>query len=66
MWTLESLLEGVGYGSRFNVDADRDEFCKFLKDKVQCGQYFIDPMLAHARLAAACITLLKGYNPSRK
>jgi hypothetical protein len=63
MWTLGSLLEGVGYFSCFNVD---DPFCKFLKDKVQCGQYFIDPLLAHARLAATCIALLKGCDPSRK
>jgi len=65
MWTLESLLEGVGVGSAYDIDVD-DPFRKFIGDKAHCGQYFIDPMRIHARLAGACITLLKGYNPARK
>jgi hypothetical protein len=66
MWTLESLLEGVGYASRFDVDPDHDPFRKFLEDNAQCGQYFIGPMTVHTRLAGACITLLKEYIPVRK
>lgn len=65
MWTLESLLGEVGVVSDSEADAS-DSFCKFVKDKTRCAQYFIDPMLAHARLSGACITLLKGCNPVRR